>query len=143
MKHAWFPVTLSFVLTHSSDRFNDINRYIYICKVYKPSFIYFTNLHYRRGGKLKLFVQLLRSNTLSLWQQEDMSSLRLLSGENSGRQMKSNFSLRQKLNLYLKEKLLADLNYNLKELVIHIRMSQLSTILDVKAIKNFRFDKVD
>ena len=37
----------------------------------------------------------------------------------------------------------ADLNYNLKELVIHIRMSQLSTILDVKAIKNFRFDKVD
>ena len=100
-------------------------------------------MHYRRGGKLKLFVQLLRSNTLSLWQQEDMSSLRLLSGENSGRQMKSNFSLRQKLNLYLKEKLLADLNYNLKELVIHIRMSQLSTILDVKAIKIFRFDKVD
>ena len=131
------------MLTHSSDRLNDINGYIYICKVYKPSFIYFTNLHYRRGGKLKLFVQLLRSNTLSLWQQEDMSSLRLLSGENSGRQMKSNFSLRQKLNLYLKQKLLADLNYNLKELVIHIRMSQLSTILDVKAIKNFRFDKVD
>ena len=97
-------------------------------------------MHYRRGGKLKLFVQLLRSNTLSLWRQEDMSSLRLLSGENSGRQMKSNFSLRQKLNLYLKEKLLADLNYNLKELVIHIRMSQLSTILDVKAIKIFRFD---
>ena len=128
------------MLTHSSDRFNDINRYIYICKVYKPSFIYFTNLHYRRGGKLKLFVQLLRSNTLSLWRQEDMSSLRLLSGENSGRQMKSNFSLRQKLNLYLKEKLLADLNYNLKELVIHIRMSQLSIILDVKAIKIFRFD---
>lgn len=86
---------------------------------------------------------MLRSNTLSLWRQEDMSSLRLLSGENSGRQMKSNFSLRQKLNLYLKQKLLADLNYNLKELVIHIRMSQLSTILDVKAIKNFRFDKVD
>ena len=57
--------------------------------------------------------------------------------------MRNNFSLRQKLNLYLKEKLLADLNYNLKELVIHIRMSQLSTILDVKAIKNFRFDKVD
>ena len=100
-------------------------------------------MHYRRGGKLKLFVQLLRSNALSLWRQEDMSSLRLLSGENSGRQMKSNFSLRQKLNLYLKEKLLADLNYNLKELVIHIRMSQLSTILDVKAIKIFRFDKVD
>ena len=97
-------------------------------------------MHYRRGGKLKLFVQLLRSNTLSLWRQEDMSSLRLLSGENSGRQMKSNFSLRQKLNLYLKQKLLADLNYNLKELVIHIRMSQLSTILDVKAIKIFRFD---
>ena len=97
-------------------------------------------MHYRRGGKLKLFVQLLRSNTLSLWRQEDMSSLRLLSGENSGRQMKSNFSLRQKLNLYLKEKLLADLNYNLKELVIHIRMSQLSIILDVKAIKIFRFD---
>ena len=23
MKHAWFPVTLSFVLTHSSDRFNE------------------------------------------------------------------------------------------------------------------------
>ena len=85
----------------------------------------------------------MRSNALSLWRQEDMSSLRLLSGENSGRQMKSNLSLRQKLNLYLKEKLLADLNYNLKELVIHIRMSQLSTILDVKAIKNFRFDKVD
>ena len=66
----------------------------YNCKIYKPSFIYFTNLHYRRGGKVKLFVQLLRSNTLSLWRQEDMSSLRLLSGENSGRQMKSNFSLR-------------------------------------------------
>ena len=133
MKHTWFPVTLSFVLMHLSDRFNDINRYIYICKVYKSSFIYFTNLHYRRGGKLKLFVQLLRSNTLSLWQQEDMSSLRLLSGENSGRQMKSNFSLRQKLNLYLKEKLLAGLNYNLKELVIHIRMSQLSTIFRCKS----------
>ena len=27
MKHAWFPVTLSFVLTHSSDKFN---LYIYI-----------------------------------------------------------------------------------------------------------------
>ena len=117
----------------SSDRFNDINRYIYICKVYKPSFIYFTNLHYRCGRKFKLFVQLLRSNALSLWRQEDMSSLRLLSGANSGRQMKSNFSLRQKLNLYLKEKLLADLNYNLKELVIHIRMSQLSTIFRCKS----------
>ena len=26
MKHAWFPVTLSFVLTHSSDRFNSVWR---------------------------------------------------------------------------------------------------------------------
>ena len=100
-------------------------------------------MHYRRGGKLKLFVQLLHSNALFLWEHEHTSSLRLLSVENSGRQMRNNFSLRQKLNLYLKEKLLADLNYDLKELVIHIRMSQLSTILDVKAIKNFRFDKVD
>ena len=97
-------------------------------------------MHYRRGGKLKLFVQLLRSNALFLWEHEHTSSLRLLSVENSGRQMRNNFSLRQKLNLYLKEKLLADLNYNLKELVIHIRMLQLSTILDVKAIKIFRFD---
>ena len=95
-------------------------------------------MHYRRGGKLKLFVQLLRSNALFLWEHEHTSSLRLLSVENSGRQMRNNFSLRQKLNLCLKEKLLADLNYNLKELVI--RMSQLSTILDVKAIKIFRFD---
>ena len=108
--------------------------------MYKPSLIYFTNLHYRCGDKLKLFVQLSRSNALFLWRQEDTSSLRLLSGENSGRQMISNFSLRQRLNLYPKEKLLADLNYDLKEFVIHIRMSQLSTILDLKAIKIFRFD---
>ena len=108
--------------------------------MYKPSLIHFTNLHYRCGDKLKLFVQLSRSNALFLWRQEETSSLRLLSGENSGRQMISNFSLRQRLNLYLKEKLFADLNYDLKEFVIHIQMSQLSIILDVKAIKIFRFD---
>ena len=51
--------------------------------------------------------------------------------------MISNFSLRQRLNLYLKEKFFADLTYDLKEFVIHI---QLSIILDVKAIKIFRFD---
>ena len=106
--------------------------------MYKPSLIHFTNLHYRCGDKLKLFVQLSRSNALFLWRQEETSSLRLLSGETSGRQMIINFSLRQKFNLYPKEKLLADLNYDLKELVIHIQMSQLSTILDLKAIKIFR-----
>ena len=37
MKHAWFPVTLSLVLTHSSDRFNEKHScrliYIYIKKI--------------------------------------------------------------------------------------------------------------
>ena len=47
------------------------------------------------------FVQLLRSNALPLWLHEDTSSLRLLSDDNSGRQMIINFSLRQSLHLLL------------------------------------------
>ena len=46
MKHAWFPVTLSFVLTHLSDRFNEKHscRLIYIykkdsCWLQQPIFI--------------------------------------------------------------------------------------------------------
>ena len=38
------------------------------------------------------FVQFLRSNALPLWLHEDTSSLRLLSDDNSGRQMIINFS---------------------------------------------------
>ena len=47
------------------------------------------------------FVQFLRSNALPLWLHEDTSSLRLLSDDNSGRQMIINFSLRQSLHLLL------------------------------------------
>ena len=44
-------------------------------------------------------LQLLRRNVLFLWRHEDTSSLRLLSDDNSGRRMMSNFSLRRRLHL--------------------------------------------
>ena len=44
---------------------------------------------------------LLRSSALFLWRHEDTTSLRLLSVDNSGRQMIRNFSLRQRLHLLL------------------------------------------
>ena len=43
----------------------------------------------------------MRKRVLFLWQQEDTSSLRLFSVDSSGRQMISNFSLRQRLHLLL------------------------------------------
>ena len=44
---------------------------------------------------------LLCSNSLFRWWHEDTSSLRLLSVDNSGQQMISNFSLRERLHLFL------------------------------------------
>ena len=49
----------------------------------------------------KLTGKLLRKRVLFLWRQEDTSSLRLFSVDSSGRQMISNFSLRQRLHLLL------------------------------------------
>ena len=43
----------------------------------------------------------MRKRVLFLWRQEDTSSLRLFSVDSSGRQMISNFSLRQRLHLLL------------------------------------------
>ena len=65
------------------------------------SFIYFTNLHNRRGGNFQCFVQLLRSNASFLWRHADTSSLPLLSDDNSSGQIMGNFSLRQRLHLLL------------------------------------------
>ena len=81
-------------LTHSSGDFNDRNICNYLSVNYK-------NLHDRCGGKFSFFVQLLCSNALFLWRHEDTSSLRLLSDDNSVRQMISTFSLRQRLYLLL------------------------------------------
>ena len=52
-------------------------------------------------SKFECFGQLFCNNALFLWQHEDTSSLCLLSDDNSGRQMISNFSLRQRLHLLL------------------------------------------
>ena len=43
----------------------------------------------------------MRKRVLFLWRQEDTNSLRLFSVDSSGRQMISNFSLRQRLHLLL------------------------------------------
>ena len=82
------------MITHSSGDFivkNARNHRLYTLQI----------LQNRRGGKFKCFVELLRSNALFMWRHEDTSSSRLLSDDNSGRQMMSNFSLRQRLHLLL------------------------------------------
>ena len=80
-----------FVITHSSGDF--------IVKNIRNHRLY--TLRTCTIGVAVNFVQLLRSNALPLWLHEDTSSLRLLSDDNSGRQMIINFSLRQSLHLLL------------------------------------------
>ena len=75
--------------------------------------MYFTNLHNRRVAQFRCLVQLLRSNALFLLRHEDTSSSRLLSDDNSGRRMMSNYSMKQRLHL-LFALLLGDLDERIR-----------------------------